>query len=247
VDVDEAVRRPQSRDAEPEETPAASDVESTAAERLRAENAALRAEVERMRRKYEEPPELPAKPKRTKQKEPEQFALVGPGKRTEGEQGFSDEVWDDLGRQLCRMLEERRPGSRWRYYRDSHLVPEGTTFYYAADALRRMWGPLKDEPEPPDPQAFRRLTAAEQDERDSLFRGALARIDEELDRSQALHTEGHEVAAVGLLKHVDLLLARFNLARAREETGDPDWRDLLQESDDDAAFEGWLAANIANP
>jgi hypothetical protein len=216
-------------------------------ERLRAENAALRAEVERLRRRYEEPPELPAKPKRAKQREPEQFALVGPGARTEGEQGLTDETWDDLGRQLCRMLEERRPGTRWRYYRDSHLVPEDTTFYYAADALRRMWGPLKDEPEPPDPQAFRRLTAAEQDERDSLFRGALRRIDEELDRSQALFAEGHEVAAVGLLKHVDLLLARFNLARAREETGDPEWRRLLEESDDDAAFEGWLAAKMASP
>jgi hypothetical protein len=242
VSVEEDVRRHEAGNTERDDAPAE---DESPAQRLRTENAALRAEVERLRRKYEEPPELPAKPKRAKQKEPEQFALVGPGRPEEGAKGFGDEVWDGLGAQLCRMLEGRRPGSRWRYYRDVELVPEGMTFFYAADALRKLWGPVKDEPEPPVPQPYRRLRAAEQDERDTIFKDALRRVDEALERSEALHDEGHEVAAVGLLKKVDLLLARFNLARGREQAGDPKWREALAESDTDAEFDAWLDKQIA--
>jgi hypothetical protein len=242
VSVEDDVRRRAAGNAERAEAPAE---DESPTERLRSENAVLRAEVERLRRKYEEPPELPAKPKRAKQKEPEQFALVGPGRPEEGAKGFGDEAWDGLGAQLCRILEERRPGSRWRYYRDVELVPEGMTFFYASDALRKMWGPVKDEPEPPVPQPYRRLTATEQDERDAIFKNALRRVDEALERSEALHAEGHEVAAVGLLKQVDVLLARFNLARAREQAGDPQWREALAESDTDAEFEAWLQKQIA--
>jgi hypothetical protein len=92
------------------------------------------------------------------------------------------------------------------------LVPEGETFFYAHELLRRMWGEAPGNPDPPEPQAYRRLTPAEQDERDLVLLAELRRVDETLERSQALHAEGHEVAAVGLLKYVDLLLARFNLA-----------------------------------
>jgi hypothetical protein len=50
------------------------------------------------------------------------------------------------------------------------------------------------------------------------LQAALRRVDETLERSQALRAEGHDVAAVGLLKYVDLLLARFNPALARAGT-----------------------------
>jgi hypothetical protein len=50
------------------------------------------------------------------------------------------EPGDSLGEALCRILEERRPGSRWTYYRDQRLVPEGVTFFYVSEALRKMWG-----------------------------------------------------------------------------------------------------------
>jgi len=62
---------------------------------------------------------------------------------------------------LCRILEARRPESRWSYYRDVRLVPEGMTFFYAHEALRRMWGTTPADADPPEPKAHRRLPAAE--------------------------------------------------------------------------------------
>lgn len=220
--------------------------ESTPEGRLRAENAALRAELERMRARYEAPIEPPVqKKKAASAKEPERFVLVGPGPRKPEEHGPPDEAWDALGQTLCRILEERRPGSRWNYYRDEQLVPEGVTFFYAYEALRRMWGEGPGNPDPPEPQAHRRLTAAEQNERDSVLQAALRRIDETLERSQTLHAEGHDVAAVGLLKYVDLLLARFNLALAHAEAGKAGWKDILHDPDRDAEIEAWVAAQVA--
>lgn len=72
-----------------------------------------------------------------------------------------------------------------------------------------------------------------------MLQAALRRVDETLERSEALHAEGHEVAAVGLLKYVDLLLARFNLALARAEAGNADWREALSDPDRDAEVEAW--------
>jgi hypothetical protein len=100
-------------------------------------------------------------------------------------------------------------------------------------------------PDPPKPQAYRRLTAAEQDERDSVLQAALRRVDETLERSQTLHAEGHDVAAVGLLKYVDLLLARFNLALARADAGDAGWQDVLDDAERDAEVEAWVTAQVA--
>jgi hypothetical protein len=213
---------------------------------LRAENAALRAELERMRARYEAPPvEAPVRQeKAVRAKEPQQFALVGPGPQGPRENGPSDEAWNSIGQTLCRTLEERRPGSRWSYYRDERLVPEDVTFFYAHEALRKMWGPGPGNPDPPGPRAYRRLSAAEHDERDSVLRAALRRVDETLERSQTLHAEGHEVAAVGLLKYVDLLLARFNLAMARAEAGDPSRKDVLQDPERDMEIEAWVAAQV---
>ena len=48
-------------------------------------------------------------------------------------------------------------------------------------------------------------------------RSALGRVDEALERSQSLHAQGHVVTAIVLLKYVDLLRARFNLAVAQNE------------------------------
>jgi hypothetical protein len=119
------------------------------------------------------------------------------------------------------------------------------TFFYVSEALRKMWGAVAGSPDPPDPQAYRRLTAAEQTERDSVLQAALRRVDETLDRSQALHAEGHAVAAVGLLKYVDLLLARFKLALARAEAGDAGWQRVLDDPDRDAEIEAWGTAQVA--
>jgi hypothetical protein len=88
-------------------------------------------------------------------------------------------------------------------------------------------------------------TSHEQDERDRVLEAALRRVDETLERSQALHAEGHEVAAVGLMKYVDLLLARFNLALARAEAGDADWQEALSDPDRDRDVEAWVAAQVA--
>jgi hypothetical protein len=223
--------------------PAAAD--DAAVERLRAENGALRAELERLRARYETPIESPArKTKEPAEPEPEQFALVGPGDTTRDDRGLSDEALDSVGELLCRMLAERQPGTRWRYYRNERLVPEGVTFFYAHEALRKMWGETPGNPDTPTPRAYRRLTAAEQDERDSLLRAALARVDEALQRSQDLHAAGHVVAAVALLKYVDQLLARFNLALAQAQAGDDHWQDALEDPERDAEFEAWLAAQV---
>jgi hypothetical protein len=215
-------------------------------ERLRAENAALRAELERMRAQYERPVETPVRKKKAQAaKEPERFALVGPGLPKQEHGGPPEETWDSLGGTLCRMLAERRPGTRWSYYREEQLVPEGVTFFYAHEALRKMWGEGPGNPDPPEPQAYRRRTAAEQETRDSLLQATLRRVDETIERSQALHAEGHHVAAVGRLKYVDLLLARFNLALARAEAGDGDWSDVLHDPDGDAELETWVAMQVA--
>ena len=166
---------------------------------LQAENAALRAELDRLRARYEgpwEPP--PIKKESSPEPEPEQFALVGPGKRVH--RGPSDEALDSVDEMLCRTLQERQLGTRWRYYRDELLVPEGVTFFYAHDALRKMWGETPGDPDPPAPQAFRRLTEAERDERDGVFRSALSRAEAALERSEKLHAEGHVVADTGLLR-----------------------------------------------
>jgi hypothetical protein len=219
--------------------------ESAPVERLRAENAALRAELERMRARYEAPSDPPPREKVKSSEEPERFALVGPGPRKPAGAGPTEEAWDSLGATLCRLLEERRPTSRWRYYGHQRLVPEGMTFFYAHEALRKMWGERPDNSDPPDPQAYRRLTAAEQDERDGVLQAALRRVDQTLERSESLYAQGHDVAAVGLLKQVDLLLARFRLALARAEVGDAGWQDVLENPDRDAEFEAWVAAQIA--
>jgi hypothetical protein len=115
------------------------------------------------------------------------------------------------------MLEERQPGMKWRYYRGELLVPEGMMFFCAHEALRNMWGESPGNPDPATPPAYQRLTSAERAERDTVLRSALGRVDEALERSQSLHAQGHVVAAIGLLKYVDLLLARFNLALAQNE------------------------------
>jgi hypothetical protein len=144
------------------------------------------------------------------------------------------------------MLEGRQPGTNWRYYRDELLVPEGVTFFYAHDALRKMWGEDPGNPAPPTPQGYRRLTAAERDERDTVLRSALGRVDDALDRSQNLHAHGHDVAATGLLRYVDLLLARFNLAFARAQSGNCHWQDSLNDTESDAEFEAWLEQQVAS-
>jgi hypothetical protein len=115
------------------------------------------------------------------------------------------------------MLEERQSGTKWRYYRGELLVPEGMMFFYAHEALRKMWGESPGNPDPPTPPAYQRLTSAERAEHDTVLRSALGRVDEALERSQSLHGQGHVVAAIGLLKYVDPLLARFNLALAQNE------------------------------
>ena len=106
---------------------------------------------------------------------------------------------------------------KWRYYRGELLVPEGMMFFYAHEALRMTWGESPGNPDPATPSAYQRLTSAECAERDTVLRSALGRVDEALERSQSLHAQGHVVAAIGLLKYVDLLLAGFNLALAQNE------------------------------
>jgi hypothetical protein len=60
-----------------------------------------------------------------------------------------------------------------------------------------------------------------------------------------LYGRGQELAAVGLMKYADVLLARFNLALARMNVGDAGWRDALSDPIRDAEFETWLAAQTA--
>jgi hypothetical protein len=205
--------------------------DGAAVERLRAENAALRAELDRLRERYVTPSQPRARTKKAAaaRPEPEQFALVGSSERKPDEHGPPDETLDSVGETLCRILQERRPGTRWRYYRDQRLGPEGVTFFYAHEALRKMWGETGGNPDPPTPQAYRRLTTVEQNERDSLLQAALRRVDDALERSQTLHAQGQVVAAAGLLKYVDLLLARFNLALAQAQAGDSRWQDTLHD------------------
>jgi hypothetical protein len=214
-------------------------------ESLRAENEALRAEVERLRARYERPVPPPVrKTKARPEPEPEQFALVGPGEPKHDRPGPSDEALDSVGEMLGRILEERKPGTRWSYYRDEQLVPEGVTFFYAHDALRKMWGDTPGNPDPPTPRAYRRMTAAEREERDAVLQAALGRVDEALERSENLHAQGLDVAAAGLLKYVDLLLARFNLALAQAQAGNGHWQDTLNDSERDAEFKTWLAQHM---
>jgi hypothetical protein len=215
--------------------------------RLRAENAALRAELDRIRAQYESSVKPPVRKKKAPPApEPEQFALVGPGQREHDKAGPSDEALDSVGEFLCRILQARKPDTKWRYYRNELLVPEGMTFFYARDALRRLWGDSPGNPDPPTPQAHRRLTETERDERDTLFRAALSRVDEALKRSETLHAQGHAVAAVGLLKYVDVLLARFNLALAQAKAGSSQWPNTLKDDPErDAAFERWLAQQVS--
>jgi hypothetical protein len=190
-------------------------------EQLPAENEALRADVERLRARYERPVQPPVRKTKVRpEPEPEQFALVGPGDRERDRPGPSDEA-------------------RWSYYRDQLLVPDGVTFFYAHDALRKMWGETPGNPEPHTPRAYRRMTAAERKVRDTVLQAALSRVDEALERSQNLHAQGNVVGAGGLLKYVDLLLARFNLALARAQAGNRHWQDTLNESECDAEFERW--------
>lgn len=118
------------------------------------------------------------------------------------------------------------------------------TFYYAHEALRRMWDETPGNPDPPTPQAYRRLTAAEHYERDTVLLAALSRVDEALERSQNLHEQRHVVAAVGLLKYIDLLLARFNLALGQAQAGKSEWQDMLNDPERDAEFEAWLAQQV---
>jgi hypothetical protein len=47
---------------------------------------------------------------------------------------------------LSRMLGQRRPGTRWRYYHDEQLVPEAVTFFYAHEALRKDVGQYSWKP-----------------------------------------------------------------------------------------------------
>jgi hypothetical protein len=220
--------------------------DDTPVEQLRNENAALRAEVERLRARYEEPIKPPARRRKsTPEPEPEELALVGPGDRVSDRLGPSDEAADSVGEMLCRMLEERQPGTRWRYYRDQQLVPEGVTFFHAHEALRKMWGETPGNPDPPTPQAYRRPTSEEREERDAVLRAALSRVDDALERSQNFYAQGQVAAAGGLLKYVDLLLARFNLALAEAQAGKDDWKDTLNDPERDADIEAWLAQRVA--
>jgi hypothetical protein len=213
---------------------------------LRQENLALRAEVERLRTRYEGPVTLSAPAKdAAPEPEPEQLALVGAGERARDRGAPSDEALDSVGETLCRMLEERQPGVRWRYYRDEQLVPEGVTFFYANEALRKMWGDAPGNPAPPTPQAYRRLTSAEREARDAIFQAELSRVDDALERSESFYSQGHVVAAGGLLKYVDLRLARFNLALAQAQAAKDDWQETLNDTERDDEFEAWLAQQIA--
>lgn len=215
-------------------------------ERLQAETAALRAELVRLHARYERPIEHPTKKTTASvEPEPEPFALVGHSGQRDDHQP-ADDTLSSVGEMLCRMLAERQPGTRWRYYHDEQLVPEGVTFFYAHEALRKMWGNTPGNPDPPEPQAYRRLKTAERNERGSVLRGVLDRVDDALERSQTLHAEGHVMAAVGLLKYVDLLLALFNLALAEARAGDSRWQDTLQDTDRDAEFEAWVASQVAS-
>jgi len=212
-------------------------------ERLRQENVALRAEVERLRTRYEGPVTLSAPAKHAApEPEPEQLALVGAGERARDREPPSDEALDSVGETLCRMLEERQPGVRWRYYRDEQLVPEGVTFFYANEALRKMWGEAPGNPCSLDPRAYRRLTSAEREAR--IFEAELSRVDDALE-PETFYFQGHVVAAGGLLKYVDLRLARFNLALAQAQAGKDDWQETLNDIERDDEFKASLAQQIA--
>ena len=231
------------RQTKPARTDERTTTDDARVEQLRDENAALRTELERLRARYEGPIEPPAETKTVaREPEPEPFGLVGPGERERHVP--SDEALDSVGQMLCGMLEERQPGTRWRYYRDERLVPHGVTFFYAHEALRKLWGQMPGDPEPPNPQAYRRLAPAEHDEHNTVLRAALNRVDDALQRSQDLHAQGQVRAAVGLLKYVDLLLARFNLALAQARAGNGEWQDALNDQERDFAFEEWLAHQL---
>jgi hypothetical protein len=78
---------------------------------VRSENAALRAELERLRARYEGAVEPPPRTKMPiPEPEPEQFALVGPGEREPNRSGLSDEALDSVGRLLCRMSKSANRG-----------------------------------------------------------------------------------------------------------------------------------------
>lgn len=83
--------------AKPGRRRARKEAASTAERWCASENAALRAELERLPARYEgavEPP--PRTKKRLPEPEPEQFALVGPGEREPNRSGPPDEALDSL-------------------------------------------------------------------------------------------------------------------------------------------------------
>jgi hypothetical protein len=200
--------------------------------RLRNDNAALRAEVERMRRIYETPPEPVRREAEADGREA--IGIVGGGER-----------WARLGPLVARSQQEADPERRWTYYSDVQLVPEGGIFFYAIDVLRRRWAQSLELTDLREPQAYRRPTAAEADEQHAAFTAQLQRIDAALERSEALHAAGHPVAAYRLLLYVDVLNAAFSLALAYWKTGDGRWREPLANDERDARVEELVSADMA--
>jgi hypothetical protein len=170
--------------------------------------------------------------------------LVGLGERKRDHPGPSDDALDSVGEMLCRMLEERKPGTRWSYYRDQQLVPEGVTFFYAHEALRKMWGETPGNPDPQTPQAYLRMTAAERDERDAVLRAALAASTRRLSDLRPCTRRGTSSPRLGSSSTSISCSPASNLAVAQAQAGNSQWQDALDDPERDAEFEKWLAQQL---
>ncbi|MGV1047599.1 MAG: hypothetical protein ACOYD4_03610 [Solirubrobacterales bacterium] len=208
------------------------------AERLRREVAELRAENEKLRGYFRiGPPDPGARAKDEQEGSNRIKVLLLPDPlREEEEKGPGPQAVASVAAVVLEAMRERGPDVEWRAEHDLARIPEDAECHQLGDVLRRVWDGTGRIPptyrvvckESSEPAIQRCLVQGEPESERFLegHRQMIRDFDDLAAEGEAAIAAGESHHAGWVLKALDVVLARIELARVCFET-DGDWMDAL--------------------
>lgn len=205
---------------------------------LRGEIARLRAENEQLRGHFRigAPDSVDDVEDGEEDKRPVKVLLLPDPLREQGERGPGPQAVASVAAIVLEAMRERGPDVEWRAEHDLTCIPEDAECHQLGDVLRRVWDGTGRIPptyrvvrEENSEPTIRRCLVKGEAESDRFLEGHRQLIQDFDD----LAAEGEAAVAAGeshhagwVLKALDVVLAKIELARVCFET-DGDWRDAL--------------------
>jgi hypothetical protein len=205
---------------------------------LRREVARLRAENEKLRGHFRIGPldSVDGSQDGEEGKRPIKVLLLPDPLRERGEKGLGPQAVSNVAAVLLGAMRKQRPDVEWRAEHDLDRIPEDAECHQLGDVLQRVWDGTGRIPPTyrvvregkSEPAVRRRLVKGEPESNQFLegHRQLIQDFDDLAAEGEAAITAGESHHAGWVLKALDVVLAKIELARVCFET-DGDWRDAL--------------------